>query len=48
METLCVAILNKQKCHFLFIKLENRRAEQILSGMVVPGGGIGYKKGVGG
>jgi hypothetical protein len=28
---LCIAILNKQKCHFFsFTKSENRRAEQVL------------------
>jgi hypothetical protein len=29
----CTAILNKQKCH-VFTKMENRRAEQVLSGGV--------------
>jgi hypothetical protein len=30
-ETPCIAILNKQKCHFFsFTKLKNRRAEQVL------------------
>jgi hypothetical protein len=32
-ETPSIAILNKQKCQFFsFTKLENRKAEQILSG----------------
>jgi hypothetical protein len=40
----CISILNKQKCHFLFTKLENRRAEQVLSGKLgtcVTGEGVG-------
>jgi hypothetical protein len=34
-ETPCVAILSRQKCHFLlyFAKLKNRRAEQVLPGV---------------
>jgi hypothetical protein len=41
-ETPCVAILNKQKCHFSpfsSTKLENRRTEQVLPG--AGGGGVG-------
>jgi hypothetical protein len=36
-ETPCVAILNKQKCHFFsFTKSENRRVEEVLAGGLVP------------
>jgi hypothetical protein len=44
-ETPCVAILSKQKCHyFSFTKLEHRRAEQVLSGALVPVG-VGKRRG---
>jgi hypothetical protein len=39
-----IAILNKQICHFfLFTKIENKKAEQVLSGGLIPvaGGGCG-------
>jgi hypothetical protein len=44
-----VATLNKQKCHFFFFffsytKSEYRKAEQVLSGELVPVGGGGNKE----
>jgi hypothetical protein len=48
-ENSCVAILNKQKCQVFFTKLENRRAEQVLSGGVgTSERGKGVGKGGGG
>jgi hypothetical protein len=41
-ETLCIAILNKQK--YLFSKMENRKVKQVLSDGLVPVGGGGYKE----
>jgi hypothetical protein len=50
METPCIAILNKQKCHFFsFTKLENRRAERVLSRGLAPlRGDRMWRKGAGG
>jgi hypothetical protein len=41
----CIGILNSQKYHFSFFffsfrKFENRRVEQVLSGGMVPVGGV--------
>jgi hypothetical protein len=41
----CIDVLNKQKMSFLFflIKMEDRKAKQVLSGGLVPIGG-GYRE----
>jgi hypothetical protein len=45
-ETPCVAILNKQKCHFFFLSLAKSENRACLGRLVPVGGGRRWRKAV--